>query len=811
MFAAFSCNKETGIEVPASGTIVFTATLDQPVKATLDAYKVCWEAGDVIAVYNGTTWADSTPITADDIDETGRTATFAVSIAEGSSYTLVYPASARSETALPAGSPTGAIMLTLPADQVIPAGGVVDPSALVQIGTSTTPNKVTFKNAVSLVELKVPDSDIHTIVLQADNSAGDALKITGDAVVLPEPGFTAGSKSSIKVSGSFTSGQNYFAVVWPQETVGAIHFVFAKGSGASARKARRTGTSAAGFSLPVSGGKKFENIGNLNWFNGVIRTKADLDFWASIAELYLADETVSLGADIDYGGGAWTPVSGNENSGHFAGLFDGAGHCIYNIVLGTTSEYGGFFSIVASPENRLRVKDLTLGKKNDGSSLLVNDDKVKYAGALAARMKNVTLSNVKNYIPVKVEKAYAGFDAAGLVGQIMNDSGNSITNCHNYADISIDTDAAGNNYYGGIVGLISGKATITDCSNSGKISRNKASSKPGVNTFGGIAGRTGNNLDGAVISNCKNSGTVETTANILASQLYYGGIIGMDGSNVTAGTANLTVLNCTNEGAVNCFDQSAANKKIASGGIIGFSSKGNTTIIRECTNLGIITKLGDHVHESCFGGIIGYNASADCLIDKCTNGKNGNDTAGGVINVEQTTNVNMRYGGIEGFAERGTCTDCINYGPVTSLSSAGKTYAGGIAGNATVGKIRSCSNFGTITVTAETAVDTHSAGGIIGLQNGSSNDNFTGEDCYVSASITSCYAGSAGLVVGRFSNSINSGWGTEAKPVKISKACSVNGTAITSDNYQTYLAGIDYGITASGVTSGNNTIWAVFE
>ena len=107
VLAAFACSKEVRTETPAAtpGTIRFTATLDQPVKATLDAYKVCWEEGDVIAVYNGSVWANSTAISDADIEDGGRTASFTVSIGEADSYTLVYPASAVSSAALPDGAP----------------------------------------------------------------------------------------------------------------------------------------------------------------------------------------------------------------------------------------------------------------------------------------------------------------------------------------------------------------------------------------------------------------------------------------------------------------------------------------------------------------------------------------------------------------------------------------------------------------------------------------------------------------------------------------------------------------------------------
>lgn len=818
--AAFACNKENGIGAPDSKTnkVVFTATLDDAVKATLNEYKVCWESGDQIAVYNGTDWAVSTALTPDDIDASGRTATFAVDIAAAASYTLVYPASAKSDAALPEGAAEGAVMFTLPTSQVIPAGQVVDPKALVQIALSDDPAKVSFKNATSLVEFKAPESGIDAVYLQADNTTGSELKLAGTGAVSPIPEFVAGDKPTVRVSGDFTAGQNYFAVVWPQAAVGKIVFGFSKGSGASVLKAGRVGTSAAGFSLPVSGGKKFEDFGTLKWL-GTINTKADLDYWASIADFYSADDTVVLGADIDYEGGTWTPISANENSGHFAGLFDGAGHSIYNIVLGCASEYGGFFMLIANPEQRLRVKDLTLGKEGDSSSLVVSGAKIGYAGALAGRMKWVALSNVKNYISVTVDNAAEGCYIGGIIGQIMGDSENSISDCHNYGDVSFDCAVAGNNYYGGITGLISGKAAITYCTNSGKISRNVTSSNKGVNTFGGIAGRTGNSVSGVSIYSCVNHGVIETTVNVKAGQIYFGGIIGMDGETPDS-DYNLTVEYCRNEGAINGFNQSTASYA-ATGGIIGRQS--NKSLVTGCVNLGPVTKVGNHSIEGCFGGIAGMTSSVDGLVKDCVNGAADDDTKGIVTDMVQTSSKNLRIGGIIGYAMRGNCEGCTNYGLVTSKSSITKVYVGGIAGNCTICKIKYCANYGDVIV--ENAADnTRSAGGIVGLQNGSANDNFTGEGCIVECNVSSGVPGDAGLVVGRFSNSVNSCWGTSTEPVIINSRCTVNGVAATAANYESLLAGSSYGITASGVTVsgltdpadntktlGGNTIWAMFK
>ena len=800
--AAFACTKEVRTETPAAtpGTIRFTATLDQPTKATLDAYKVCWEEGDVIAVYNGSAWANSTAITEADIENDGRTASFTVTIGEASSYTLVYPASAVSSAALPEGAAAGSVMLTLPSEQVIPSGGTVDPAALVQIGTSTEPTKVTFKNAVSLVEFKVPESGISAVYMDAVSPEGAALRMAGNAPVLAEPGVTSGSSPKLSVSGSFTAGQNYFAAVWPQNSVGTIRFCFSKGS----QKAARTGQSTAGFDLPVSGGRKFEDFGTLKWFDK-IRTKADLDLWASIADFYGPGEVVELAADINYEGGTWHAVNGNASSGHFAGVFDGAGHNIYNIVISGDEQYCGFFSTISADEKTLRVKDLTLGRDGDLSMLCVESEACDYAAPLSGRIKNTIVKNITNNIPVLYNAVRSGTPVfAGIVGRSLENS--EIVSCTNNAEIKCFS-SSGAMYFGGIIGTMYSNTTVSNCYNYGRIARDVTSADTGVNVFGGIAGRTGNDTDGNVITGCINYGTVETTANVKASQIYFGGIVGMDGTaTATATEKNLTVYACSNEGTINGFNQSAASFA-AAGGIIGRMS--NANLIQNCINLGTINKTGNHSIEGCYGGIAGMTSSEEGLVKDCTNGTSGNPAKGAVTDQVQTTSKNQRIGGIVGYAQRGSFESCINYALVSSLSEIGKMYVGGIAGNCTLGKVRKCENYGDVTVNGSGSP--RSAGGLIGLQNGSSNDNLTGEGCVVKCRVSSGDTVNAGIVVGRFSNSVTTVWGTSASPIKVKSGCSVNNTNVTASNYGSLLAGSAYGITASGVASGNNTIWAIFE
>ena len=516
---------------------------------------------------------------------------------------------------------------------------------------------------------------------------------------------------------------------------------------------------------------------------------------------------MALGADIDYEGGTWTPVNGNAISDHFAGVFDGAGHSIYNIVIEGNGQFPGFFSTLASENKILRVKDLTLGRSGDASTCLITGTAVENAGVLSGRIKNTIVQGVVNNIPVVFEASPASGTPVfgGITGRSMENS--DIIGCTNKADIVCNNNIKAT-YFGGIVGTIYSNTTIEGCANEGRVARDVQATSGGVTTFGGILGRTGNDAENCIIKDCSNSGTVETTINVKASQLYFGGISGMDGK-VPEGSSemNLQILGCTNSGAINGFNQSQASYA-AAGGIMGRMS--NYSLLENCSNLGAVTKVGNHSIEGCFGGIIGMTSDATGIVRNCTNGAADDDTKGIVTDAVQTTSKNLRIGGIVGFAQRGNIEFCTNYALVHSTSTQTKVYVGGIAGNSTIGLIKGCACYGDVIVENE-ATDTRTAGGIIGLQNGSSSEVATGEGCIVKCNVSSGVPGDAGLVVGRFSNSVPAVWGSSSEPVVIMAGCTLNGAAATSSNFESMLAGSSYGITASGVASGNNTTWAKFQ
>lgn len=817
VLATLACSKENRIETLSEpGKLVFTATIGQSTKAYLDDYKTIWEAGDQIAVSNGTDWAVSNAITASDITEGGRCATFTVTLAESSTYYAVYPANAAPTTA-PEGDNFAVV---IPNTQVIPSGKTVAPEALVQVAKTTDKDKMSFKNVTSLVEFTVPDDGITAVAIKVYDSSDNAACLAGSATINADtPGYVVGSAEKVTLSGSFTKGQNYFAVVWPQTGAGSIRFVFSKGT----TKAMRTAHSS--FDLPVNGGKNISDFGTINWFDGVIYTKADLDLWASLANYYAEGETVKLGADINYEGDTWTPVNANATNGHFGGLFDGQNHCIYNIVLSSNGEYSGFFSAVRSSELTVRVKNLKLGCKPgtstaDGTSkLIAGSDEVKYVTALAGVTDYAIIDNVSNYIPITFTGP-TGPHIGSIVGRIASSS--EIKNCNNYADITSESGVAAQ-YIGGIVGTVAGSnTTISNCTNSGTVLRSKASDAKGNTFIGGILGRTGSGVNNVVITNCHNKGTVGISVDILCAQLYIGGITAMDNAGVSDdSTPNLTVTGCTNakEGVVVVCALSAKNlTQTGFGGIVGDLK--NTSVVKNCNNLGKVVKTGDTDYNNCrYGGIVGYMQSASALIEECNNGSPDDSSLGLVEDQEEiSAKKNVRIGGIVGLLSNGTINKCKHYGTVQTRSTTDNvyTYLGGIVGNITVGNITNCECYGS--VIAPGATGKFSAGGIAGLQSGA-NANSTATGCKVAGTISCGYAGNAGLVVGLYTNSKASSFGSESSPVVISSS-TVNGIAINASNFETYLAGTDAGISASGVpnvatetfaTAGLNTIWGKMQ
>ena len=262
--------------------------------------------------------------------------------------------------------------------------------------------------------------------------------------------------------------------------------------------------------------------------------------------------------------------------------------------------------------------------------------------------------------------------------------------------IAIDTLKHTISGVGGIIGGATKGTSISDCSNSSKVSvkENKAKTNGYSAHVGGIAGRIfGGDV---IIKSCTNSARIESRHfNNNSWSLYNGnvagGIVGSvgysEGNNFPA-----TIEDCHNSGTVYSF-------RGASGGIAGYVSKGT---MKGCSFTGGITRSAPG------GGIAGVANSS--VISECYVVKASIRTAG---------SSNADCGGIVGEAVSSTVDGCRYYG---ELIAPAKVSTGGIIGKAddasSAGVTTACGFGGKIngTTVTETNLSTCAIGSTTGTR-----------------------------------------------------------------------------------------------
>ena len=258
--------------------------------------------------------------------------------------------------------------------------------------------------------------------------------------------------------------------------------------------------------------------------------------------------------------------------------------------------------------------------------LNINNESIGY-GLFAGLGKTSVVKNLT---------LYGNVQAAHRVGALVfiTQNGARIENVTNYANV---TGTATGGYVGGLVGAVQGANTVmTGCVNYGIV--NSAGKQTG-----GLVGTT----QSLNVSNCVNFGEVSCSAGTV------GGIAGNGNGAVVTG--------CCNYGA------------ISGGGTIG-GIVGNITVstkIYNSTNYGTIDSTS---YNS--GGIGGYMGEGS-VIDGC-------------VNYGSVSATNEKTGGIIGNDNKGTVSNCKNYGTITGVNN-----IGGIAGDAS-NEITGCVNYGVV-------------------------------------------------------------------------------------------------------------------
>ena len=295
-------------------------------------------------------------------------------------------------------------------------------------------------------------------------------------------------------------------------------------------------------------------------------------------------------------------------------------------------------------------------------------------------------------------------------------------------------------------------------------------------------------IEGATAEECENEGNVSvacTKVPAVEARHYIGGVVGTP--------ENARVLNCINKGKVTgdfTDATKAAAKQVWVGGVIGGRNGDVKTVdgayVEGCKNYGECTLVAENTVNNYLAGIAGQ-----CTVEaKGTNYTAAESTIQKLVNCQNYGKLvkkgagGCRLGGIHGGAA--TLENCTNEGEIVveGISTAGAV--GGLVGYPTQAyhPVTGCKNTGNMTATCDVAFV---MGGLFG-QGGNTNQAY--EDCAVNCTMTAPASVKVGIILGTahtLASEKSIVYGTAEKPFKVKG--SVNGTALTAENFTTLLLG----------------------
>ena len=405
----------------------------------------------------------------------------------------------------------------------------------------------------------------------------------------------------------------------------------------------------------------------------------------AMSGLVSADATThfAMVADVDFGGSAWTSVSGKVS-------FEGNNHKISNVVAA-----GGLFASLSGS-----VQKLTFDK------VKVTKTAVNNAGILAditdasAVIKNITVT----------ESSIQGRDdVGGLVGRLYG----------SVEDAVIDCEVIGGSKIGGLAGsLLSGSLK-------GNTSSGNVTSK--YETVGGLVGQ----MEGGNIEKCSASGDVSHDYNRTWSNAS--GFVGrMTGGTITSSHATgdviikvkgsgvgglIGVLEASTTLIDNYYEGTITGPANTNnvGGLIGNLGGSHTVKIEGCHSAGTLTIQAGNV-----GGLLGQVQNTSTTLSDCYSTANvsSNGSAGGLI-ARSAADI--------------TATGCYATGTVTSTSGT----VGGLIGEFKKGTVKKCHATGQVSSAG------NCTGGLIGLCQA---EDINISESYATGNVTSSGVYTGGLI-----------------------------------------------------------------
>lgn len=722
-------------------------TIEAPsvdVKSTFSGKQIGWELGDKVAVYDGKARREFRVVAVKD----GKATLTGLVAAGANDFYAVFPYSA-AQDALP--SDEGKIYISVPQEQILAEGKSFDEDAFVTTG-KIVDNKVTFKNAVSLLKLHVP-SGVTSVSLKGfagENIVGGATA-TVDAVTDSKAAAVA---VTLKPAGeTFTEGDYYIALLPVTFNTGfKVIYENAEANDIAIKK----NTSKVEF--PVNDGHDITAAtASLTWIPNPLMSEDDLLYFVGNQAAY-AGEAAKLGQDIALTR-QWTPVD-------LKGTLDGQGHIISGLNVNMTGGLGAMCSV----ENGAALMNVTV----EGTITYAANKKNSPAG-LVGNLHG-TMYNVTNRTTINANSSEDLLYLGGLAGWVHGNG--KLINCVNEGTLDLGK-VTGSGYIGGIAGVIysdSGAGLVQDCVNKGVV-------KSSATSTGGLGGIVGVQESGMTVG-CVNKGNV--VADAVRSTGGVGGIVGQ-----VYNCANVVtnIHQCDNEGTMTIN----TSNQMATGGVVGLLSDNAASVeITECVNnsnlsVEVVKKRGTGGMDGFYlGGIVGginaANTSANAnIISSCRNLA----TVSAVPASSPGTSNAVKVGGICGNT-RGLVTlkNNENAGNVTleSTQADGSFCSiGGIVGelgdpwNNEEVNVSVTGNVNNATVLSKTNTNYSAAGGIVGCAftpvtfNGNKNTgtierdviNVTNQEvlsaCFSGGVVGLFWLSNAGRLNATFTNDMNFG------------------------------------------------------
>ena len=307
------------------------------------------------------------------------------------------------------------------------------------------------------------------------------------------------------------------------------------------------------------------------------------------------DKTVYLDEDIDLAGINWTPIAnsfsdalfGGDNYLIFAGNFDGKGHTISNVTIGTEntpleSDVFGLFGATAGTISNLNLDNVSI----NGIAKNVSGYIIGLAGALTGSAGGTVENCHVTRLSMSMNTPDSGWAAAYWIGGSVGFLDGNIEECSASGRIE---EKSGKGSIGGFIGELGVAATITY--SNANVALNVKDNYYGGADVGGFVGKGyGNTNEEKVISNCYATGNV--TGGSYAGG-FAGGLWGLNikncyaTGNVTQAAAAMASFVGTDASDPNCYG--SVKNCYAVGEVIGTASSKYAFAMQDATERSEIT------------------------------------------------------------------------------------------------------------------------------------------------------------------------------------------------------------------------------